>query len=122
MSEVESKKGTLKSFPRFEGETDKDYVLRFIDDAGREIPDYYEKPEENLEELFSDLFYREAVFCNGFIYPVHNVVDGSEADIFEAVRTDDGDIRFFVQFYNGGCSFDEAIGYALENMERGGDA
>ena len=121
MSEVESKKGVLIPFHRLEDETDRDYVFRFIKHKSEKIPDYWNDLEEDLDELFVDIFYRRAIFTtNGQIYVINNVINNvinmNEADIFEASRSEDESIGFFVQFYSGGMSFDEAIEEALKNV------
>lgn len=38
-------------------------------------------------------------------------------DIFNATQNLDGTIDFHVMYYNGGCSFNEAIEEAISNME-----
>ena len=40
-----------------------------------------------------------------------------DEDIFNAHDNGDGTIGYEVMYYNGGCSFNEAIEYALEDMK-----
>ena len=40
-----------------------------------------------------------------------------DEDIFEAYDNGDGTINYEVMYYDGGCSFNEAIEYALEDMK-----
>lgn len=111
MSEMETKKGKLKIFERINNEIDLEYVIRFIKHKEKELPDY----DLDAYDLFSELFYREAIFHNGIIYEVYDIVNLQESDIFESKQLGNGDIEFLVQFYNGGCSFTEALELALDN-------
>ena len=40
-----------------------------------------------------------------------------DSDIFNAHDNNDGTIDYEVLYYNGGCSFDEAVEYAIDNMK-----
>ena len=119
MSEMELKKGMLRLFPRIESETEKDYVLRFLKEKKLEVPDFYDPLSEDfdVDDLFSDLLYRKSVRYKGLIYDIVSVENIEDGDIFEASRVNDTDINFVIQFYNGGCSFSEAIKEALDKLE-----
>jgi len=55
---------------------------------------------------------------NDEVYDLSDWKDLAYGDVFEATENADGSISFFVQYYNGGCGLDEAIGYALDNLEK----
>ena len=69
------------------------------------------------EMLYEELYERYVIAC-GEVYKVieknHRDID---EDIFEAYDNGDGNINYEVMYYDGGCSFDEAIEEALENMK-----
>jgi hypothetical protein len=71
--------------------------------------------ETYLEQL-SDEGYRKYYISDGKIYKVSYKDIGESADIFEATERADGVIEFQTRFYNGGCSFDEALDYALKKV------
>lgn len=115
MSEVESKKGTLRKVEPIDGETLEDVCKRIclFECSIGEKPDYFEGYTEYLRAEL----YRRYVIYEGAVYEVIEVSDLEESDIFESKDNSDGTIGFLVQFYNGGCSFDEAIEYALKNKK-----
>lgn len=118
MSETEAKKGRLRIFPRRESESYKEYILRFFEHNNQFFPtDYNSNDSEELRLAFTDYFYRKAVLYKNLIYEILETIDIEESDIFEAEQLADGNIKFLVQFYNGGCSFSEAIVNALDNMK-----
>ena len=67
---------------------------------------------------YCDEFYERYVIAGGEVYKVveKNHKDMDE-DIFNAHDNGDGTIDYEVMYYNGGCSFNEAIEYALEDMK-----
>jgi hypothetical protein len=103
MSEQEHWKGKL--IPT--NKTIDDFIAR--DD----IPAYYDKNDPGWkQDYFLDKYYKIFVVINGFVYKVEsNSVD--ELDFYHADLNDDGSYDFEVSYYNGGCSFDEAIKYAV---------
>ena len=38
-----------------------------------------------------------------------------EDDIFEIKKNEDGSFDYILSYYNGGCSFNEALDYAFKN-------
>ena len=68
-------------------------------------------------EMLCEELYERYIVTNDNIYKVvekNNKTD--EYDIFNATQNFDGTIDYEVMYYNGGCSFNEAIERALENM------
>jgi hypothetical protein len=70
----------------------------------------------NMEALVNELYdiYAEG---NGKLYNIIEREEITNDDIFEASVNPDNTISFSVRYYNGGCGFSEAIGYALENSK-----
>lgn len=86
------------------GKTVKQFV---VDD---EIPDYY----DDEEEYFEDKYYRHAVLIDGLVFTAKYEDVNPDLDIMNSTKNDDGSIDFEVRYYNGGCSFTEAIDEAIK--------
>lgn len=70
-------------------------------------------------EQFREFFYKEYAIYNGEIYRIdkeHSSTD--DEDISIAHKNQDGTIDFTIRFYNGGCSFDEALENAILKLEK----
>lgn len=121
MSQNEAFKGKLKEFVRGRQETFSKYVLRFIKFKKQEIPLCYSQKDivdENAEEMFKEIFYKEVgVIVDNVIYEIINIINLEEGDIFDVRRQSDGTIDFILRYYNGGCSFTEAMEEAFQKME-----
>lgn len=65
-----------------------------------------------LDQLESD-GYKKYVVMDGRIYKVEAKSEDPESDIFRATRNADGSFDFEVRYYNGGCSFTEAVERAI---------
>ena len=104
MSETEAYTGVLKPTGKTLKEVMDDQIF----------PSYYDKnDEDDVNEFFMDLFHQDMILVNGMVYEVEKE-DKSDGDIFESTILENGNIKFTVQYYNGGCSFDEAIEEALK--------
>ena len=71
-----------------------------------------------LDQMRIEQLKEKYIVTNDNIYKVvekNNKTD--EYDIFNATQNLDGTIDYEVMYYNGGCSFNEAIEYALEAMK-----
>ena len=77
-----------------------------------DIPSYYDSDEE----YFNDVFQEKAFQINGIVYEVETK-ELNDDYIAISKHNDDGTIDFQVKFYNGGCSFNEAVEEALKNKE-----
>ena len=73
---------------------------------------------DSWREMLCEELYERYVIAGGELYKVveKNYKDMDE-DIFNAHENEDGTIDYEVMYYNGGCSFNEAIEYALEDMK-----
>ena len=83
---------------------------------GVTVSEYYNFPDDLLE-AFYDKFYQNAEVINGEVYEVVDRIEPEGADMYHSTKLSDGSISFAVSYYNGGCSFSEAIHYALKCME-----
>lgn len=110
MSDVETWRGTLT----YTGQSVRELMDQY------EWPDGYdEEDEDDLMEFFTTAFHGEKIALDGLVYDVKKE-NLSYCDIFEAMPNEEGGTDFIVQFYNGGCSFDEAIEEAVKNMKARG--
>lgn len=73
---------------------------------------------DSWREMLCDKLYEQYMIAYGEVYKVieKNHRDMDE-DIFDACENTDGTIDYEVMYYDGGCSFNEAIEYALEDMK-----
>lgn len=78
-------------------------------------PNQYDSEVTDME-VFNDLYYEKAVVINGLVYEVEMTSTDPYQDIFISRQNDDESIDFEIKYYNGGCGFDEAIDYALGNI------
>jgi hypothetical protein len=108
MSEMAHFKGQLVPLTRPEGMTLEEQMK---DVAGiTEVKSYY----DSLEEQFLEAAYKKFAVIDDTIYRIE-MEDVYYDDIFESNFNDDGTISFETKYYNGGCSFYEALGYALKS-------
>lgn len=75
-------------------------------------PDYL----DTFLQAVREELYRNYVVCGGKIFKVEKF-QTLDDDVYNAHTNPDGSISFELSYYNGGCSFDEAVGYALKKME-----
>lgn len=115
MSETVHYTGKLKPIYRLPNETFEDLCKRILKENGyTKLSTWF----STYEEMLSDELYGEYVIVNKNLYQIiekHN--KDTEFDIFNAHLNKDGTIDYEIMYYNGGCSFQEAIEYSLENME-----
>ena len=71
--------------------------------------------QEDLMDQFWDAAYRMYTIINDKIYKIDDKEIDADEDVYTSTHNADGTIDFEVKFYNGGCSFDEAIEEAVEN-------
>lgn len=112
MSRTETNRGIIKLVPRLENETLEEQCKRLLK------ADKVDKYSNTYQEMFEDTFYRQYVIANNDeIYEVLQYEDIQDLSFFKATKNSDGTISFLTSFYNGGCSFSEAIQECLDNME-----
>ena len=59
--------------------------------------------------------YQDAVEIEGLVYTVEKESIDPDDSFFRSTKNEDGSIDFEIRYYNGGCGFNEAIDYALED-------
>lgn len=115
MSETVHYTGKIEKVNNILNETLEELCERVLKENGyTELGKYYDSWEKMLfEEL-----YEKYVIANGEIYKViEKTYRSIDEDIFEAHDNRDGTINYEVMYYNGGCSFNEAIKEAISNMK-----
>ena len=69
------------------------------------------------EMLYEELYERYVIACGEVYKVIEKNNKNMDYDIFNAHDNEDGTIDYEVMYYDGGCSFNEAIEYALEDMK-----
>lgn len=115
MSEMVHYTGKLQLVDKFQNETLEEQCERILKEHKYLA---LSKCCDSWREMLCDKLYEQYVIADGEVYKVieKNHRDMDE-DIFEAHDNTDGTIDYEVMYYNGGCSFNEAIEYALEDMK-----
>jgi len=113
MSETETRVGKARKIEQ----SVEDFVISKTKDI--EIPSYYDKNNfDDLKELVQDDYYEKYLFIGDAVYEVIEDKRMDDMDIMEAKPNPDGTIDFTLQYYNGGCSFDEAFETALNKLPK----
>lgn len=115
MSETVRYTGKIILIEKLNNETLEEQCERILKEHNfTELDEYYDSWEEMLYEELYDKY----VVCSNKLYKIveRNYMD-TEYDIFTAYENKNGTIDYEVMYYNGGCSFSEAIEEALNNME-----
>lgn len=115
MSETVRYTGKLELVEKLKNETLEEQCKRILN-----WHKYWElnKYCDSWEEMLCDELYEKYVIHNEDIYEViEQKYKDTDYNIFEAHKNADGTISYEVMYYNGGCSFDEAICEALDNIE-----
>ena len=90
------------------------YAKNLLQEHGKtEVPSYCDSWTEFLEDYFYNRFAR----INNCLFDTSDKVEVGEEDISIASRSKDG-YKFEVQYYDGGCSFDEALEEAINKAEK----
>lgn len=109
MSETVHYRGTLKQAIKLEGENLEEQCKRIL--KVKALKAY----ADSYEEMLLDKFYKEYVVRDNILYIVDKREIDTDEDIFSMHEDENGVLNFEVKYYNGGCSFDEAIEEAFEN-------
>lgn len=111
MSETRSYCGTIEKV-NFTG-TVEDWCKNYCKEIGITDLDSYHK---NWQHYVETEFNYEYIVFNNNIFHIVKLIDASYDSIFKANYDKNENIRFVVQYYDGGMSFDEAIKYALNTL------
>lgn len=113
MGQIETHIGVLRPVIKTnEAETTNEVIVRLLGDV-----ELTEKEEDLFKQLKDvDDNYNRYFLFDGILYEVENKeLDGD--DVYEATFMLDGTIKYTLQFYNGGASFNEMMGYALNKIK-----
>lgn len=80
----------------------------------------YKKPPylDTYTQVLRETGYDKFIVTNDSILEIlEDQPHDHECDILQASQNPDGTINFILQFYNGGCSFSEAMELALKKMK-----
>lgn len=111
MSETVHYKGLLKKVTRDTGETLEEQCKRLL--GNKELPSYF----DSYQEYLLDEHYQNFYIQDNDLYLVEKEEIDPDSNIFNANIKDNGDIEFEVKYYNGSCSFDEAIDIAFKTLK-----
>jgi hypothetical protein len=116
MSDYEGHRGKL--IP-----TDKK-PLQCLDEAGFDWSKWKSLSRDDADDVldrFNDHFYRgEYALIGDIVYKVVSEYYDNHEMVW-AKKNDDGSYNFDVYFYNGGCSFTEALEEAITSADKEGD-
>lgn len=112
MSETAHYKGKLKKLEIPTG-MDRQEFCKSILQKNNCYEDLY---DGDYEEYLRDTFYEKYAFVNNDIFEVLSQKEIGDYDIFEVHDNNDGTYDYEVMYYDGGCSFDEALEYAFEDI------
>lgn len=110
MSRVEHYSGTLKLVERLTDETIEDQCKRILKNV--ELEDY-----DSYEKMLLSETDDEYIVNQGVLYSVIRKELDPDESLFRISKGQNGEITFEVKYYNGGCSFDEALEYAFKAAE-----
>jgi len=110
MSETVQYRGTLTVVERLPNETIGGQCKRMLGE--RELGEW----NGSYQEQLIDENYERYIIHEGTLYSVEKKEVG-EDDTFIITDGKDGKLNFEVRYYNGSCSFNEAIEYAFNNKE-----
>lgn len=115
MSEMVHYGGKLTRIDRLPNETLEQQCKRILE--LRENCSYAElnNEYESYVDMLLDMYYQQYVIYNNDLYSVKRKSMDVHDDIFQMIPADYGFV-FEVKYYNGGCSFIEAIDNAFRIM------
>ena len=107
MSKTETRRGKVKRITGTDGMTFTTAV-QYLIDKGFDVEEY------DVEEEY--IYSPTVAHVDGLFYEVIEDKSYDYADIFIATPRADETIDFHLTYYNGGCSFEEALSSAIRNM------
>lgn len=111
MSSVVHYKGTLKLIEKKDNETLEEFFHRVVE--GNVDISCYESLTEYVTYEMQDTYYIKG---NDVYAVTREEMDPDNEFFFGTVR-EDGTIEYNVRYYNGGCSFDDALAETLEKID-----
>jgi len=114
MSETECNTGKLVPVKLINGESNEGFAFRYCKENNIKKEEYC---KTWVDQLF-DENYKGWYLHDGVLYRCENDRNVDEGDIFNAVKNSDVTINYVLQYYNGGCSFSEAMDCALNKLKK----
>jgi len=114
MSEVETIRGILREVYNKENLPQIELVKMILNENNIE---YDSNDEDNIRDIFFDKFYDDFILYKDKVFKVEKRKDLESEAVFEISENADGSYSFLVQYYNGGCSFSEAIECCLKKTK-----
>lgn len=116
MSEMVHYSGTMRLVLKKGNETLEDLCKRIMNLHGYSTLSIY---MNSWEEYLHDEMYEKNVVVDGELYEILNR-ESFECDdnVFSATDIGNGKYKFEVMYYNGGCSFSEAVETAMRNTRK----
>ena len=116
MSEVVRYTGKIKLVEKLQNESLEEQCKRILmQHKYTELSSYC---DSWIEMLYEEM-YDNYVIVNDNLYEILEKNNkGYDTDIFNISENKDGSYDYEVMFYDGGCSFSEAIGIALDGIDK----
>lgn len=114
MSETVHYEGVLTPIERLENETLDEQCKRVL--RMDELPYYCDDYIDYVRYEQGDP--KEFMVVNDKLFSAVIVDVPMEDGIYKAEYTSDGSIKFEVRYYNGGCSFEEAVDTAIDKIDK----
>lgn len=117
MSKTVRYKGTLTLIPKLDNETLEDQCKKIHDksEGSVKLESYYYGYADWLQSNLDDYY----IIYKDDLYKVQKEEMDAEFDIFNLNKLDNDKYGFDVMYYNGGCSFNEAIEESFKNYKKG---
>ena len=91
-----------------------DYMRKKLDE--KKI-DHISLSNQEMAFEFYEYYYENYIILKNILYHLksNNSVDADNS--FQLAYDEDGNLNFFIQYYNGGCSMEEALEEAFKTLE-----
>ena len=105
--------------------SNKEYHVGTVKNTELGIPEYINTLPQNqrpdpahlgwmsIEDWFQENMYGFAILIDGEVWTIQDKDLYIDDSIFDVTKLPDGSYAYTLQFYNGGCSFEEALLSAL---------
>lgn len=117
MSETVRQTGKIVELDRISPtETLEEQCKRVLESRGKhgELESFYESYEEKLYNEY----YEEYVVHSDTLYKVKDMSETDDyVEFFKLKKINGSDFEFDLMYYNGGCSFEEAIDEAFKGLD-----
>lgn len=115
MSEVVHYEGKIQLIAKFPNETLEEQCKRILNNFGHmEIHSYC----DSWADMIYEELYDQYIIIDDDLYCVVSQNEYSENDVYNISDNKDGTYNYEVMYYNGGCSFTDAISRAFEKSKR----